>query len=41
VSVDHASMGCPGGYHETHDYGRAVAVALLPTRLRDVRGETP
>jgi hypothetical protein len=20
VSVDHASMGCPGGYHETHDY---------------------
>ena len=20
VSVDHDSMGCPGGYHETHDY---------------------
>lgn len=20
VSVDHASMGCRGGYHETHDY---------------------
>lgn len=20
VSVDHASMGCPGGYHETHNF---------------------
>lgn len=20
VSVDHASMGCIGGYHETHDF---------------------
>ena len=20
VSVDHASMGCAGGYHETHDF---------------------
>jgi hypothetical protein len=20
VSVDHAAMGCPGGYHETHDF---------------------
>ncbi len=24
VSVDHASMGCPGGYHETHDFAAAV-----------------
>lgn len=20
VSVDHAAQGCPGGYHETHDF---------------------
>lgn len=26
VSVDHASMGCPGGYHEIHDFAAAVAV---------------
>lgn len=25
VSVDHASMGCAGGYHETHDYAAALA----------------
>ena len=24
VSVDHASMGCPGGYHKTHDYASAL-----------------
>jgi hypothetical protein len=24
VSVDHASMGCPVGYHETHDYAAAA-----------------
>lgn len=28
VSVDHASMGCTGGYHETHDYA-AVLIATL------------
>jgi hypothetical protein len=26
VSVDHATDGCPGGYHETHDFAAAVAV---------------
>jgi hypothetical protein len=24
VSVDHASQGCPGLYHETHDFHAAV-----------------
>lgn len=28
VSVDHASMGCAGGYHETHDYATELLVAL-------------
>jgi hypothetical protein len=28
VSVDHASMGCAGGYHETHDYAAALEKAL-------------
>jgi hypothetical protein len=27
VSVDHASMGCPGGYHETHDFAAALQAA--------------
>jgi hypothetical protein len=27
VSVDHTSMGCPGGYHETHDFAAAVEAA--------------
>jgi hypothetical protein len=24
VSVDHAADGCPGGYHETHDFWAAA-----------------
>jgi hypothetical protein len=24
VSVDHATDGCSGGYHETHDFAAAV-----------------
>jgi hypothetical protein len=28
VSVDHASMGCEGGYHETHDYVASLSAAL-------------
>ncbi len=24
VSVDHAADGCPGGYHETHDYASVL-----------------
>jgi hypothetical protein len=28
VSVDHASMGCTQGYHETHDFGLELAAAL-------------
>jgi hypothetical protein len=27
VSVDHAADGCPGGYHETHDFLAAVEAA--------------
>ena len=29
VSVDHASMGCAGGYHETHDYAAALQAAQV------------
>lgn len=25
ISVDHATDGCSGGYHETHDYASALA----------------
>lgn len=25
VSVDHAAQGCPGGYHETHDFAAEIA----------------
>lgn len=32
VSVDHASMGCPGGYHETHDFWAAAERAGWETR---------
>ena len=28
VSVDHASMGCIGGYHETHDYVEALSKGI-------------
>lgn len=24
VSVDHAADGCPGGYHETHEFTAAI-----------------
>lgn len=24
ISVDHAFDGCPGGYHETHDFAAAL-----------------
>jgi hypothetical protein len=27
VSVDHTTDGCPGGYHETHDFAAAVEFA--------------
>jgi hypothetical protein len=27
VSVDHASMGCPGRYHETHEYSSALSAS--------------
>jgi len=32
VSVDHAAMGCPGGYHETHDFAAAAERAGWTTR---------
>ena len=35
VSVDHAADGCPGGYHETHNYRRALAVARIVTEGLD------
>jgi hypothetical protein len=33
VSVDHASMGCPLGYHETHNFGRDLVAHLVASRL--------
>lgn len=32
VSVDHASDGCPGGYHETHRFG-AELVAVMQAAI--------
>ena len=52
VSVDHATDGCPGGYHETHDYWAAAnragwldgdwneAVAISG-RMRTTQGDGP
>ena len=28
VSVDHASEGCPGNYHETHDFLSAIGMIV-------------
>jgi hypothetical protein len=28
VSVDHAADGCPGGYHETHDFVILLAAQI-------------
>lgn len=38
VSVDHASDGCKGGYHETHNYG-AELVATMQARI--LTGDSP
>ena len=35
VSVDHASMGCPGGYHETHDFQAAIRAKVAVHALTD------
>ena len=37
VSVDHAADGCPGGYHETHDFAADLTANQPPDpRLGDV-----
>ena len=38
VSVDHASMGCPRGFHETHNFG-ALMVAAMQARI--LMGDPP
>jgi hypothetical protein len=38
VSVDHASAGCLGGYHETHNYGAELVAAM---QARILMGEKP
>ena len=38
VSVDHASDGCPNGYHESHNYG-AELVATMQARI--LTGDKP
>ena len=39
VSVDHAADGCPGDYHETHDYfaelEKTCNLLVPPARERD------
>lgn len=35
VSVDHASQGCEGRYHETHNYGAALQAAITAALLTD------
>jgi hypothetical protein len=36
-SVNHASQGCPGGYHQTHPYGPALAARM---QARALMGES-
>lgn len=38
VSVDHASEGCRGGYHETHHYGSELIAAI---QAKILTGERP
>lgn len=38
VSVDHASDGCPKGYHETHNFG---AELVATTQSRVLTGDSP
>jgi hypothetical protein len=33
VSADHASDGCVGGYHETHDYQATLRAVIVSTQL--------
>jgi hypothetical protein len=33
VSVDHASMGCAGGYHETHNYQADLRAVIASRQL--------
>jgi hypothetical protein len=35
VSVDHASDGCPGGYHETHNFGASLVAAMQASILME------
>ena len=38
VSVDHASDGCKGGYHETHNYQAALRARIA---VAAINGENP
>lgn len=38
ISVDHASMGCSGGYHETHDFWAEIEKAMDALLSRPRRG---
>jgi len=33
VSVDHASQGCPGRYHETHEFGKALVAMIAASQM--------
>jgi hypothetical protein len=41
VSVDHAADGCPGGYHETHDYSAALDAGMDAAALPVAEEDTP
>lgn len=38
VSVDHATDGCPGRYHETHEYGKTLVAAIIAAKLLGGQG---
>lgn len=33
ISVDHTVLGCPRGYHETHDYQAALRAHVAVARI--------
>lgn len=36
ISVDHAADGCPGQYHETHNFGAELVAVLQSRRLLEM-----
>ena len=38
VSVDHGSMGCAGGYHETHDFESTLREEIVGRMAGNITG---